>query len=378
MKQLLLYTTFLLALGVPNHLSSQLSSNATISILTCRSGDSIDNMFGHTAIRIVDPATQKDEIFNFGIFSFEEPNFTMKFMRGKLLYSLGRSSFNRFLSTYHRQKRSVFQQQLDLDHSQVNAIYNSLLENYKPENRRYKYDFFFDNCSTRARDLFPNNLEGIRFPDEPEKTMTYRDLLDQHTYRWPWTDFGMDLLVGHIADRTATVKDQMYLPEFFFDHLENMRLGNKPLVNATTMVLDHESAESERDRTPWISPLLFFGVLLILEIFLFFKNTTNRAIRFYDKMWFLVTGVGGLLILFMWFGTDHITTKGNLNLLWMSPLFLFRSFSSKRTVDFLLLLMLGMTLLLASFVQQLHAATILIIILLIFKLIRVVRDKEKA
>ena len=94
MKQLVLSTILFLFLCGSITLSAQLSSEATISILTCRPGDSLENIFGHTAIRIVDPATNKDEIFNFGIFSFNEPNFAIKFMRGKLLYRLGRNSYN--------------------------------------------------------------------------------------------------------------------------------------------------------------------------------------------------------------------------------------------------------------------------------------------
>ena len=123
---------------------AQLSDESTISILTCKAGDEIYAMYGHTALRVSDPITHKDEIYNYGLFNFSEPNFTIKFLRGKLLYHLGITNSQRFIYQYTQQKRSIIEQVLNLTLDQRNAIYRALIENMKPDNRSYQYDFFFE------------------------------------------------------------------------------------------------------------------------------------------------------------------------------------------------------------------------------------------
>ncbi len=369
----------LLLLITLGSLSAQLSEEAKISVLTIRPGDEIYTIFGHTSLRVYDPTKGKDQVFNYGLFSFSEPNFTMKFLRGKLLYYLGLNRYKSFMDENAYEKRSTFEQVLDLDMVQKNKLYAAMLENVKPKNRRYLYDFFYDNCSTRLRDQFLKNIDGIAYPKTSLGDLTYRQLLDQYTYRTPWTDFGMDLLVGARADKKAGILGEMYLPLFFYNHLSKTTLNGKPLVSEDKLVLDFEAEERLRDTVPFFSPALLFGFLLFFEILLFIRSfksrnavvVTPRWLSAYDRLWYFILSICGVVLLLMWFGTDHFATKWNFNVLWMSPLFLWKFFAPRSTrADLTISISLIFAFIAAAFLQQFHVASIIIAILLLFKLLR--------
>jgi len=331
-------------------------------------------MYGHTAIRISDPVTKKDEIYNYGLFSFSEPNFTMKFLRGKLLYHLGVTNLGRFTHQYTQQKRSIIEQVLNLNLEQRNALYSALRENMRRENRSYKYDFFFDNCSTRVYDLLQDHIVGLEYPITPSRQFTFRNLLDEYTYTWPWTDFGQDLIVGSVSDKQADTKGQSFLPEFYYNVLDKSSLGHKPLVSATNLLLDFEKEDIVRREKIMQTPIWLFALLLLLELIFLFKFSKNifnpKWLSFLDNLWFLILGIGGLIILFMWFGTDHLTTKKNLNLLWMSPLFLVFLFNKSKKFILVLAAMILLSLILSPLLQEFHVCSILIIAVTLFKLVR--------
>jgi len=366
---------FFLILGLfsfRNETWAQLSENAEISIITCRQGDQIYNTFGHTAILINDPILRKTELYNFGVFNFEEPGFTMKFLRGKLLYYLGINNYKGFMDAYTKEKRSVFTQKLDLNLEEKNKIYQALRENYKIENRKYLYDFFFDNCSTRARDLLENALPALTFP-QSERKVSYRQLLDEYTFAKPWTDFGIDLIIGMKADKAASPRSQMFLPEYVYESLDKAMLNGKPLVEETELILNYENELKRRQKKSFLGPSLLFGLLLLLELFLFRKYTKGQSskwIQRFDKLWFMAIGVGSMVILFMWFGTDHIATKSNLNILWMSPLFLFPALRKNKVGISILIGFLVLALIANIFWQQFHVASLMIIAISIMKLLR--------
>jgi hypothetical protein len=352
---------------------TQLSDSATISVLTVRQGESADNVFGHTAVWVVDPVTKKSEIYNFGIFDFDEPGFVMKFLRGKLLYNLGINTKKGFFNTYIRQRRSILEQKLNLDQDEKNKIYLSLRENYKPENRRYLYDFFFDNCSTRPRDLLYKNLADLKETKTEIPSKTFRDLIDENVQASPWMDFGIDLIIGKKADKIASVQDQMFLPEYFYKKLNNLNNGDIPLVRSAEIILDYEDEAAARKVRSWFSPTLLFGLLLFIEVFLFVKYKNKPLgtwINIYDKLWITLTSISSLIILFMWFGTDHIATKDNFNILWLNPIFFLLIAGKMRWAKILMAFFLVIALIVGVTVQQFHIASILIICILLLKLIR--------
>ncbi len=378
MRQIRFIFIFLSVFTAVDSLSAQLSDNAEISLLTCRRGDDIYNMYGHTAIRITDPAVRMDQVYNYGVFSFSEPGFLMKFLRGKLLYRLEKGSYQRFSKNYIPSERygvakgrSIIAQSLNLTTEEKNKIYQALETNCLPANKSYYYDFFFDNCSTRCRDLFRNELPGLAYPTEAEHPHTFRTLLDEYTDVWPFTDLGQDLIVGSVADQIAGVEGEMFLPEFLQSVLDRTTLNHKPFVKETKLLLDYEDLESSRGEQPWPWPVIIFGFLLILEFVRFIKRealSQSKWLRRVDSLWYFILAIGGLIILLMWFGTDHLTTKKNLNLLWMSPLFFIYLVSRSRLVGLILGILMLIAILLSPLIQSLHPAVLMIIGITLLKI----------
>ncbi|NNE25595.1 MAG: DUF4105 domain-containing protein [Saprospiraceae bacterium] len=373
--------TCFLALGLfspPLECQVELTELSEISILTCRPGDDIYNTFGHTAIMVRDPALGKNEIYNYGIFDFKTPGFTMKFLRGKLLYYLGLQRYKTFINAYNYERRSVFEQKLNLNLEDRRNIYSALKENYKPDNRAYLYDFFFDNCSTRPRDLVLNELGNIDIP-ELNPSRTFRDLIDEYTYGKPWTDFGIDLIVGSIADRNATALEAMFLPEYLYHNFDQITINGTPLVKESKLLADHDKQVAKRSERSWLTPQLIFVLFLMLELFLFlkYKDThDNRYLNFYDKFWFILGGLGGLLIAFMWFGTDHDATKSNINILILNPLLLLVAFKTKKLIGVFTVGCIITAFIISPFVQYLHPATILIGVVFLLKALRLLGNRH--
>ncbi len=370
-NNIVIFVLGLLAFLMPISTSGQLSESAEISLITCRPGDEIYNTFGHTAIRVKDPARDIDILYNYGMFSFSEPGFVMKFLRGKLQYWLGVERYLDFSNNYSTQKRSVIEQRLELSANQKQVLISALSKNMKPENRKYLYDFFFDNCSTRPRDIFADQL-ALNLENVPSEK-TFRELLDEYLNAKPWLDFGIDLVVGSIADRKASPEDQMFLPEYLMYNMDAATLKGKSLVYEKRMLVDYEKEAEQRNKKAFPFPVLIAGLLFLLELLLFtgiIKLSVNM-LECIDKLTFLLFAIGGFLILFMWFGTDHIPTKMNMNILWLNPLFLFPVFSkSGRKINILILSLLVLLVLQQAFFQYIHPASNLLVLFIFLKLLR--------
>jgi len=317
--------------------------NTQISILTCRSGDELYSTFGHTAIRITNDSTDVDFVYNYGLFSFNTPNFYIKFMRGQLPYYLGAAKMDRFLREYEYEKRSVFEQKLNLNNEQKQDIIEFLANNVKPENRQYKYDFFYDNCATRVVDVW-ELAKNVTYSFEVEEK-TFRDLLKENLQNLVWSDFGIDIVIGARADILTNRRDQMFLPEYVMANLESAVLtGSQPLASKADLILDYEELNAKRkDRTVnW--PLICTFVLLLLT--LLFNFILTRWTKTYNKVFLIICGVMGLFLLFMWFGTDHGATRDNWNVMWLNPLLLIYLFTKgkvKKIISFVLVVLLGIS-----------------------------------
>ena len=122
------------------------------SLLTCSPGTEIYSLFGHTAIRYRNFTQNRDLVFNYGMFSFSTPNFIYRFVKGETDYQLGINTFESFETEYYFRGSKVYQQVLNLTDAEKLELEKLLFENYRPENRVYRYNYFYDNCTTRARD----------------------------------------------------------------------------------------------------------------------------------------------------------------------------------------------------------------------------------
>lgn len=363
-------TLFLFCFFFIQDIKSQLSEDAYIALITCRPGDEIFNSWGHTGIRVYDKANNIDHVYNYGMFSFSEPNFMGKFLKGKLLYWVDIEPYANFIYKYHQEKRSVLEDKLDLSQDEKVRIFDALNENLKAENRKYLYDFFFDNCSTRPRDIVLNELTVDQDLNKKGRT-SFRHLLDPYILHQSWIDFGIDLIIGSIADKQATLSEQMFLPEKMQEQFKNTHTKGNSIISESNLLADYEYKIKERKQSSFFKPDLIALILLILEFILFIKYRKEkrpRILKYYNNLWFFLLGVSGLLIAFMWFGTDHDATKNNLNLLWMNPLFFLMLLPKKKIIALILIICLALTFISSFFIQEIHSASKILIVITTLKL----------
>ena len=206
-----------MALGLAMSLTvqaQQLSETAQISLLTCSPGEELYARYGHTAIRVLDKVNDMDIVFNYGIFDFNTDHFYWKFVRGETWYELGASPYRYFMYEYDRDNRPVYEQVLNFTPDQTNLLWQALVENYRPENRKYLYNFVFDNCATRPYQLIINVLGDSIVSDYDGYTgQTYRDFISHYTGQHTWANAGINLLFGPKADRPMTNGQRLFLPE---------------------------------------------------------------------------------------------------------------------------------------------------------------------
>ena len=309
----------------PKAQAQQLSNDATVSILTCDPGVEVYSMYGHTAIRVSDPAQKLDIVFNYGLFSFDTPNFMYRFAKGQTDYMMGAQRFSSFLPQYDEEKRSVYEQVLNLSPEGKNKLFQALLENAKPENREYRYNFFVDNCATRVRDMIERNAGSpIKFTDN-HPTESYRDLIKKFHHSFRWIDLGIDLLVGKKADEQVSAYGQMFLPEYLngqFAHAEITIDGKpQPLVLETRTLREYPNSKLKSD-LPW--PAIVFGLLFLVIAAISVHDYLRKTKTDWLDYWLLgLSGFSGLIIGWFTLYSEHPAMSPNYNLLWAFPLNLF-------------------------------------------------------
>jgi len=308
--------------------AQSLSPQATVSILTCNPGTDVYSMYGHTAIRVSDPAMGIDAVFNYGVFSFETPNFMVRFAEGKTDYLMVGEKFRSFMREYNEDKRSVYEQVLNLSPEGKNKLFTALLENAKPENREYRYNFFIDNCATRVRDMIEHNGGGtVRFTDN-HPTESYRDLIKKFHHSFRWIDLGIDLLVGKKADVAVSAYGQMFLPDYLKDQFAKAEItvdGKvQPLVLETRTLVEFPNSRLHSD-LPW--PAIVFGLLFMFVAGISIRNyLRNTKSEWLDYWLFSLSGFAGLIIGWFTLYSEHPAMSPNYNLLWAFPADLFFAF----------------------------------------------------
>lgn len=302
----------------------ELSPQAEISLLTASPGDELYSVFGHSAIRVMDPENTLDLVFNYGTFDFNTPNFYLKFSQGRLLYKLSTAPMHYFLREYDYEGRAVYEQVLHMSQEQKQRMFDFLLWNQQPENAYYQYDFFYDNCATRIRDIV-DELLGVDWGADtfPEVSRSFRDMLQPYLETMPWSAFGIDLALGVPADKIATPWHFMFLPDELFLALAAARHADgTPLVLETRVVLEKTLPLSSAG---FIFPQMVFWLIFLLGLLSFLRPRLSRV---FDLAFFNGIGVLGLVVFFLWFMSDHITTKSNLVIFWALPFHLYYSWKA--------------------------------------------------
>lgn len=311
MKLVLIQLTLLLAL---NASATALSPYSKVSVLTCSPGLEPYAIFGHSAIRVRDSVSGIDVVFNYGTFDFDAPGFYQKFLEGRLIYFLSASRFRDFLPEYQEGGRIVREQVLKMTAAEKQAIYDRLLDNLREQNRYYKYNFLYDNCSTRIRDDIQYIRGNSWITPPPAGAHSFRQQFCR-TYSYnPWTGFGIDVCTGLPADKRPSPNENLFLPQNLFDALERARIVD------TTIVYDF-SSPAKSATIDWTSPLMVSWAIFGISVIIFAVEIIfRRRLKLFDITLFTVTGLVGLVMLFLWALTDHRISHWNLNLLWASPL----------------------------------------------------------
>ncbi|PQV47303.1 uncharacterized protein DUF4105 [Jejuia pallidilutea] len=313
----------------------QLSDGADVSVLTIGPGTSLNDAFGHSAFRIKDEEKGFDLVFNYGVYDFEAPNFILKFAQGKLNYLIGLNRFDDFYNVYTEQNRTIKQQTLNLSKAEKQKLFDALIENYKPENRRYLYDFFFDNCATKIKDVANitcNNTIQFNIPEDYEEA-TFRTLIQDNLNKNSWGSLGIDLALGAVIDQTATPEQHMFLPKNTHSFFKNATKGTEktPLIKSSSTLYAAKPVPTSSNFIT--SPLFIFSLIGILIIYITYKDyKQQKRTKTLDIAIFTITGLAGVVILLLWFATDHEATHNNYNLLWANPLnliILFQIFKTK-------------------------------------------------
>lgn len=298
----------------------KLSDQAEISILTCGPGAALDALFGHNAIRIYDPVWGIDATYGYGGFDFSTPNFYLKFTQGKLMYEADKIDFNRFVQGYRNENRWIYEQVLDLDSLSKQEIFEFVEWNILPENKKYKYDFFFDNCATKMRDIVHDvvGADLIFSGDYLTRPNTFRDLLREMNGVMPWISLGMDIALGAPIDPKATPEEHMFLPNYVlsgFDNAVVMKNGSAiPAVKSERMIFQPVASDSKKGL---MTPMVIFSVLMLLVLGITYKDyKTKHRSKTLDFLLFLISGLVGVLVILLWTATEHAGMRNNLNVLW--------------------------------------------------------------
>jgi hypothetical protein len=318
MKKLMFFLLLITTLGKAQ--SPTLSDQAEISVITCGpfQGE-VYSAFGHSAFRVYDPTQGIDEAYNYGVFDFDQPNFYLNFARGRNNYMLGVYPYDRFRDYYIYYNRYVHEQKLNLSTQQKQRLYEFLEWNALPENRSYPYDYFYDNCATKIRDVVVNVFgDSVKFDDSFITTnYSIRELTDLYLSHQPWGDLGIDVGLGLPTDKVATPYEYMFLPdyiEYFFDHAS---LNNIPIVKEKISV--YESREEEYPKA-LIHPLIAFALVGVIALLLSIWDLNRKKIStWFDVILFGIVGLAGVMLLLMWVATDHKASANNFNLLWALP-----------------------------------------------------------
>jgi len=305
------------------NLSSQSVQDTTIYLITCSPGTETYSIYGHSAIRVVISHLNSDTVYNWGVFDFNTPHFVWKFAKGRLNYLLDTSEFQRFMPEYYYEKRSVFSQKINLESSEKRILLSLIQVNRLPENRSYRYDFFYDDCSTRIRDLIEKAVgPKLIYPPEEKRLMpSFRELVGEYQKSYPWLKMGIDLIMGTPGEVKSTYRDMMFLPLYLQKNLTMAVVSRDhkmaPLLSSRETLLEFvpQLPKAMLFTTPiFIFTLLFIIIVLITALF-----KKGRIINILDLLLFAVFSVLSVLMIFFNFFTDHQQMKWNLNILWFNP-----------------------------------------------------------
>ncbi len=303
----------------------RLSESSRISLVTVMPGDAIHSLFGHSAIRVTDPDRGLDLSYSYGTFNFDDDFFVAKFALGRMDYYLSVAYWRNALRLYRDiEERPAVEQVLDLTLDERELLFGFLQTNAREENRYYRYDFLFDNCSTRIRDALRDALGArVDFQNGQQGNATFRQLLRPYLAKTPFLELGIDLLLGARVDRVASFGETTFLPDYLEQTFDRAVLLDsagieRSLVTSKDSLITIAGYTREESGTDWAALSLWVTcALLLLKTVVDARRKKSAGMT--DVVLFGLVGLVGCFLLFMWFGTAHHVTASNWNLAWAWP-----------------------------------------------------------
>ena len=293
-----------------------------VSLLTCSPGEQVYAHYGHTALRVSRSQYGDDWIFNYGVFSFEAPHFLWRFIRGDCRYMLWAMPYDLFRSDYEAQGLTIYEQKLNLTPPEKQRLWDALLENARPENREYLYNFFYDNCATRVRDKIEEALDGtLTYPEQPAPS-TFRQITREFTGDYPWAELGNDLCLGAEADEEINARCEMFAPYRLMyyvggatvqDSAGNMRRLAEPPV---TLLQGKPHAAA---RNPFTPALTAWSLMVIVLLLSYWELRSGRCFWLIDVLAGLTAGGIGIVVTFLMFFSIHPAVHQNWQLWVFNP-----------------------------------------------------------
>ena len=322
-----LFSSEIKAMGYTMEQTGVYGDSIRISLLTCSPGNEVYSLYGHTAIRYTDMSRNIDVAVNYGVFSFSKPFFVLRFIFGLTDYEMGIVPFDYFCSEYRAEGRSVYQQELNLTEEDKLAIRDAIDNNYLPQNRVYRYNYFYDNCTTRARNIIFDHISGtVIYSDSTDCYPSYRSLIHASNEDFPWARFGNDILLGVRADRKTDRAEHQFLPLLLqedFDKAGIMESDGsvRPLVRRSEYVVQcgPRMVAGGFPLRPVVCACIILFLMLAVTVA---EMVLKKRFWFADAFLMTLDGLMGI-ILFMMLFSEHPATSTNLQVLLFNPVPLF-------------------------------------------------------
>ncbi len=299
-----------------------------VSLLTCQPHDEVYSLYGHTAIRFHDSHRENgvDVAFNYGVFNFHAPHFVARFVFGLTDYELGAYPYHLFQKEYQRFGSMVTEQVLNLTAQEKYRLRQLLGDNLRPENRVYRYNYFYNNCTTKARDIIEQCINGhVDYAEREDYKPTYREMVHDMTQRNPWSRWGNDLLLGYPADQTTNLREQEFLPHNLMYDFDRAQIRTdsiaRPLVKERRVSVP-PGIQMHEAGFP-LTPLQCFICLLVVAIILFAVQwSMHRIFVVWEVLMMLTLGIMGIVVFLMLF-SQHPTVSLNMQIALLNPVHFF-------------------------------------------------------
>lgn len=299
------------------------SDSIRISLVTCSPGTEVYEVYGHTALRVEIPTLGVDAVVNYGLFSFEAPNFMWRFIKGETDYVVGTIGYPIFEREYTSRGSTVTLQTLNLSREEKERLVDLLNENLRPENREYRYNFLYNNCSNKAGNMVEQALSAQLLPlEDRSEGISYRDILHEYTQSYPWLQFGIDYLLGVEADLPTNPRQQMFAPEYLMHYTGQSQLADT--ARTYPYVIETEvcgEVSNEEPSAPMLTPMQAMILLLLLvAVICTLEFLIERRQWWFDVLLFLLQGIMGIVVAFLFFCSEHPTVGSNWQVIYLNPL----------------------------------------------------------